>query len=184
MANEKQESTYSRMLRLKAEKLLDEKKKTRSTSMVASDDMKLLHELQVHKIELEMQNEELRQAYEAQEYALKKYTMLYDLAPMGYFTLDAEGAIIELNYTAADLLGEKRFSLINSNIRLFFPEDSLPEFNKFMGKVFSGYEKESCRLMLFKNTDHNREVYMEGIVAGEEGQCFLSVVDISMFTGK
>lgn len=184
MANEKQESTYARMLRLKAEKLLKEKKKTNSIPLEVSDDLKLFHELQVHKIELEMQNEELRQAYEAQESALKKYTMLYDLAPMGYFTIDSEGMIIELNYTAADLLGEKRFSLINSNIRLFIPEDSIPEFNNFMNKVFSGYEKESCRLKLFNNNNHHREVYMEGIVAGEEEQCLLSVFDISIFTGN
>jgi PAS domain S-box-containing protein len=184
MANEKKESTYARMLRLKAEKLLKEKKKSNNIPLVATDDLKLFHELQVHKIELEMQNEELRQAYEAQESALKKYTMLYDLAPMGYFTLDREGMIIELNYTAADLLGEKRFNLINSNIRLFIPEDSIAEFNNFMNKVFSVYEKESCRLKLFSSNDNYREVYMEGIVAGEEELCFLSVVNITMFKGK
>jgi PAS domain S-box-containing protein len=184
MANEKQESTYARMLRLKAEKLLEEKKKSSRIPAVATDDLKLFHELQVHKVELDMKNEELRQAYEAQESALKKYTMLYDLAPIGYFTLDREGVIIELNYTAADLLGEQRFILVNTSIRIFIPEDSIPEFNSFMDKVFSGHEKELCRLKLFTNNDHPREVYMEGIVAGEEGNCLLSVVDISIFTRK
>jgi len=53
-----------------------------------TDSIKLLHELQVHQIELEMQNEELIQANATAEAALKKYTMLYDFAPMGYFTLD------------------------------------------------------------------------------------------------
>jgi PAS domain S-box-containing protein len=181
MANEKQESTYARMLRMKAEKLLKEKK---STPLAAPDDLKLFHELQVHKIELEMQNEELKLAYEAQESVLKKYTILYDLAPMGYFTLDREGVIIELNYTAADLLGEKRFSLVNTNIKLFIPEDSISEFNRFLGKVFSGYERESHRLVLLNNNDHHREVYMEGIIDDDAGHCLLSVLDISMFTGK
>ncbi|MGF1587620.1 MAG: PAS domain-containing protein [Bacteroidales bacterium] len=181
MVNEKQESTYARMLRLKAEKLLKEKQKSSGIPSVASDDLKLFHELQVHKIELEMQNEELQEAYEAQELVLKKYTMLYDLAPMGFFTLNGEGVISELNYTAAGLLGEKRISLIGTNIRLFIHENSLPLFNVFLSKVFTGYKKESCRLMLFTNNNHQLEVYMEGIVAGEEEQCLLSVVDISGF---
>lgn len=183
MVNEKQESTYARMLRLKAEKLLKEKQKSSGITSVASDDLKLFHELQVHKIELEMQNEELQEAYEAQELVLKKYTMLYDLAPMGFFTLNGEGVISELNYTAAGLLGEKRISLISTNIRLFIHEDSLPLFNDFLSKVFTGYEKESCRLMLFTYNNHQHEIYMEGIVAGEEEQCLISVVDISGFAG-
>ena len=61
--------------------------------------------MQVHQIELEMQNEELRLAYETSESALKKYTILFDLSPMGYFTLDSEGAICELNFTGADIVG-------------------------------------------------------------------------------
>lgn len=184
MANEKQESTHARMLRLKAEKLLEENKKSNRKSLVASDDLKLLHELQVHKLELEMQFEELQQAYETLESALKKYTMLYDLAPMGYFSLDKDGMITGLNYTAADMLGEKRIGLINSNFRFFIPEDSLPEFNNFFNKIFSDHEKESCKLILLNNNHHKREVYMEGIVTGEEEECLLSVVDISGFTGK
>lgn len=181
MANEKHESTHARMLRMKAEKLLKEKDKISRIEVIPSDDLKLFHELQVHKIELEMQNEELQEAYRTQESALKKYTMLYDLAPMGFFTLNEGGKIIELNYTAADLLGEKRISLIDTNIRLFIDEDSIPVFNNFLSKVFSDYEKESCNLMLLNNNNHQCEVYMEGIIAGEDEQCLLSVVDISGF---
>ena len=66
-----------------------------------------------------MQNEELREANETAETALKKYTMLYDFAPMGYFTLEKDGSISELNFTGAEMLGEKRFSLVNSNFKLF-----------------------------------------------------------------
>ena len=93
--------------------------------------LKLLHELQVHQIELEMQNEELIQANETAETALKKYTMLYDFAPMGYFTLDPDGTICELNFTGAEMLGDKRFSLVNSNFKLFISEDSRPVFDVF-----------------------------------------------------
>jgi PAS domain-containing protein len=83
-----------------------------------------------------MQNEELRQAVETAETALRKYTILYDLAPMGYLTLEHDGTICELNFTAADMLGERRFSLVNNNIKLFINNDSLPVFNNFLDKVF------------------------------------------------
>ena len=72
---------------------------------IESDFKKLLHELQVHQIELEMQNEELIKANETAETALRKYTMLYDFAPMGYFTLEEDGTICDLNFTAAEMLG-------------------------------------------------------------------------------
>ncbi|HAZ04730.1 MAG TPA: hypothetical protein DCY97_21565, partial [Marinilabiliales bacterium] len=133
------------------------------------------------QIELEMQNEELRQAYETAETALKKYTMLYDLAPMGYFTLDSNGGICELNFTGADLLGDKRFSLVNSNFKLFVSDESRTVFNDFFRKVFTSNAKESCNVMLgYDNTPLCR-VYMEGIVTGDDQKCLLSVMDISGF---
>ena len=143
--------------------------------------MRLLHELQVHQIELEMQNEELRQAYGTAEIALKKYTLLYDFAPMGYFTLDFDGNICELNFTGADTLGLKRFSLINRNFKLFISEDSLPVFNDFFNNVFVTNEKESCNVMLSYNNDPLCSVYMEGIVADDDRKCFLSIINISAF---
>ena len=130
MSNKEQDLTDAQMLRIKAEEKLKEKQKEIDKPVMEADVKKLLHELQVHQIELELQNEELREANETAETALKKYTMLYDFAPMGYFTLDSDGSICELNFTGADLLGEKRFSLVNSNFRLFVSEDSKPVFNK------------------------------------------------------
>ena len=102
---------------------------------------KLIHELQVHQIELEMQNEELLQAYQTAEVALKKYTMLYDFAPMGYFTLDQECSICDLNFTGAEMLGEKRFSLINTNFRIFVADDSKLVFDQFFNKVMTGEKR-------------------------------------------
>ncbi len=179
MQYEEPDLTDPRKLRQQAEEKL--KAKQEKAGFEDLDASRLVHELQVHQIELEMQNEELRQAYDTAETALKKYTMLYDLAPMGYFTLDSNGSICELNFTGADLLDDKRFKLINSNLKLFISEDSRPVFNDFFKKVFSSHAKESCEVMLGYDNKPLCQVYMEGIVTDEDQKCLLSVIDISAF---
>jgi len=181
MINEELDFTNAQMLRLKAEEKLKEKKRKSDLDAVEIEAQKLLHELQVHQIELEMQNEELKQAYIRAETALKNYTMLYDLSPMGYFTINSDGSIIELNFTGADMLGQRRFSLINSNFKLFVSGNSLPVFNKFLSKVYASNAKESCEIMLGYDTTPLCMAYMEGIVTGDDRNCLLSVVDISAF---
>ena len=113
MINEEMDYTNARMLRLKAEEMLKGKKNKAAHPEIEVNDKRILHELQVHQLELEMQIEELRQAYETSEATLKKYTMLYDFAPMGYFTLDENGGICDLNFTGAEILGDRRFSLFS-----------------------------------------------------------------------
>lgn len=149
-----------------------------------TDAMKLLHELQVHQIELEMQNEELMRAYEKAEKALKKYTMLYDLSPMGYFTLDQDGTISDLNFAGARMLGDRRFSLVNSNFKLYLSQESLPVFNNFVKRMYNSSAKESCQLVLGYDSEVLCVVYAEGVVVDNNKQCLLSMVDISDFREK
>ena len=168
-------------MRLKAEERLKEELKKEKKQVQESDMKKLLHELQVHQIELEMQNEELKSAYEIAEKSLKKYTLLYDFAPMGYFTLDSDGSICDLNFTGADMLGEKRFTLVNHNFKLFLSKQSQKIFNDFLSKIYSANSKESCEVLLSYDNNPLCQVYMEGVVTGDERKCLLSVVDISGF---
>lgn len=181
MNSEEIDFTNPEMLRSKAEKKLSSRKKEAQASEEITDLKKLLHELQVHQIELEMQNEELRQAYTLAETALKKYTMLYDLSPMGYFTLDSAGEIHELNFKGAEILGERRFSLINSNFKLFISEDSRQDFNDFFRKVYITNAKEYCEVTLGYDDKPLSHVYMEGVIIEDEQKCLLSVVDVSKF---
>ena len=168
-------------LRTKAEELLKAKQQEESISHKETDEKRLLHELQVHQIELKMQNEELRQAYEPAELALKNYTMIFELTLLGYFLLESEGTILDLNFVGADLLGERRFTLINNKFNLFVSDESISLFNDFLERVYTSTTKESCSVLLGSEKKGLRSVYMEGLVIDEEQKCLLSVIETSKF---
>src|ERR1051325_6161601 len=112
-------STDAAELRRRAEARL---KKQRVDSPLPASDVdpkRLLHELQVHQVELEMQNAGLREARDQVEEALQKYTDLYDFAPVGYFSIDDEGLILDLNLAGAGLLGVERSRLIKRRLQSF-----------------------------------------------------------------
>ncbi|MFP4042478.1 MAG: hypothetical protein ACLFPH_09075 [Bacteroidales bacterium] len=179
MTFDEMDFTDLRILRKKAEEKLKAGEAEVERSDYEVDMKKMLHELQVHQIELEMQNEELRQAYETAEAALKKYTMLFDFSPIGYFTLNHAGRILDLNFSGAEILREKRIFLTDSNFKLFVHEDYKVMFNDFLEKIYSSNEKESCQLKLSFDNDESCSVYVEGVVTGDDQQCFLAVIDIS-----
>ncbi|MCC5931318.1 MAG: PAS domain S-box protein [Cyclobacteriaceae bacterium] len=182
MITDEPDFTDPRELRIHAEKLLKEKEeKAEKDKENEADVKKLLHELQVHQIELNMQNEELRLAYDRAEEALKKYTLLFDHAPMGYLTLESDGSIHDLNHTATELLGERRFSLINSNFKLYISEESRSTFGDFFTRIFTSHKKESCKVIL--GYDHNPLclVYLEGILIENDNKCLLTMVDVSQY---
>lgn len=171
--------TEKQLLRLKAEEVLKKDQKKAGAGISESDTKKLLHELQVHQIELEMQNEELQEAYHTVEKALEKYTMLYDFAPAGYFTLDKDSMICDVNFTGAEMLGERRFALSGANFRLFVSEESKSVFDNFFSKVYAGNSKESCALKLGSEEKTLSLFYAEGIVTGDDRKCLLALVDIA-----
>ena len=177
--NHEEDYTPAQLLRIKAEEKLKDKQSDTNSTNSEHDAQKLLHELQVHQIELEMQNEELRRANDTAETALKKYTMLYDLAPMGYFTLLNDGTITELNFTGAEMLGDRRFSLINSNFKLYVADESKPVFGEFFRRVFVENSKETCEVKLGYDKKPLGHFYMEAVFIGDENKCLLSLVNIS-----
>ena len=91
---------------------------------LSPEEQRLFHELQVHQIELEMQNEELRRTQHELEVSHSRYFDLYDLAPVGYLTINEQGIIKEANLATASLLGIERKKLLNHPLSSFiFPDD-------------------------------------------------------------
>jgi PAS domain S-box-containing protein len=106
--------------------------------------------LEVHQIELEMQNAELHKARDELEAALENYTDLYDFAPVGYFSVDESGVILASNLTGAALLGIERSRLVNRRLQLFLSATGRPIFLDFLEKVFSGSTEQECEALLLK----------------------------------
>jgi PAS domain S-box-containing protein len=110
---------------------------------------RLLHELQVHQIELEMQNEELRRSREELELSRNKYAELYDFAPVGYFTLDAHGFIREVNLAGAQLLGIERLLLANKPFTSLIADAEGREiFSSHLESVLQRQGMQRCEIRL------------------------------------
>jgi PAS domain S-box-containing protein len=109
-----------------------------------------VHELQVHQIELEMQNEELRRAQAELDASRARYFDLYDLAPVGYCTISEKGMILETNLTAATLLDVTRGALVTQSITRFILKDDQDIYYRHRKLLFDTGEPQSCELRMLK----------------------------------
>ncbi|GAB7025147.1 sensor histidine kinase [Geotalea toluenoxydans] len=140
---------------------------------------RLVHELEVHQIELEMQNAELRQARDEVETVLEKYTDLYDFAPVGYFTLDPEGTIHAVNLTGASLLGVERSRLLGRRFGVFVPINARSFFSELLGKVFASQGKMSREVTLTREENPPLFVQIEAVADMSRKECRVAVIDIT-----
>ena len=166
-------------LRRRAEKRLKASKKQEAPPRTEEETQRILHELQVHQIELEMQNEEMRQARAEMEAGLERYKDLYDFAPVGYMTLGRDGTIRQVNLTGARLLGVERARLVNRRFGRFVSDDSHSAFAAFLQKVFANQAKESCEVALLKEGNHPFCVRIEATVSEDGQECRAAVADIT-----
>ena len=170
-------------LRRRAEQRLREKQTSQTSEIgdrtTAAETQRLVHELQVHQIELEMQNEELLQARAEVEAILGQYTDLYDFAPVGYFTLDRNGTIRQVNLTGAHLLGVDRSALVNRRFGLFVSADFLPAFNAFLKRVFESQAKETTELTLRKEANDPLWAHIEAAATQDGQACRAALLDIT-----
>ena len=152
-------------------------------AMAEQDVRVLVHELQVHQIELEMQNEELRNAQEQLGRSLARYSDLYDFAPVGYVTSNKEGLILEANLTLAGQLGIERGRLINTPLRLYAAAPDRGQLRSHLDEVFATKQRQSCELRLESRSGPQRYVQLDSnCVLNIDGAelCRTSVTDISI----
>lgn len=142
------------------------------------DDARLIHELQVHQIELEMQNQELLASRAESEEALARYAELYDFAPFGYFTVGRDGYVRRANFAGASLVGEDRAALVGQGLRRWFIDST--EVDRMLGRAFGGEARVLAELELCARggaADPRRHAHLTLSVRGDE--CLAVVVDVT-----
>jgi len=169
-------------LRRQAEERLAEKIKADLPLGTEESPLRLHHELQVHQVELEMQNAELRQTRDELETALGQYTDLYEFAPVGYFTIDRSGTISRVNLTGAGLVGVERSRLVGRRFELFVTDEARPVYANFLAKIFTCPGPESCEVTLLKVQREGLShisVQIEAIAATSGQECRIALIDIT-----
>ncbi|MEA3412509.1 MAG: EAL domain-containing protein [Pseudomonadota bacterium] len=143
----------------------------------------LIHELQVHQIELEIQNEELRRTQRESETEKIRYSSLFDYAPIGYFTLDSRGTIVHVNFSAAELLGKDRQSLTGTQFHQLVSREHQERFAALFKETFQRHGRFTSEIQLVKPNGTTVFTRMESGVRknaeDKSGYCLVTVNDIS-----
>ena len=166
-------------IRQRAEDLLEKKLAKSSFQRTEADTLKLIHELEVHQIELEMLNEEFLRAKEQAVTAAEKYAELYDFAPSGYFTLSSQGTIIELNLNGSKILGNERSYFKNHLLGSFVSDNSKLTFYHFLESIFSNKTTQTCEVSLLTGGNTLSIVNLTGIVSKSSDRCMVTVFDVT-----
>ncbi|MEO5657965.1 MAG: ATP-binding protein [Nitrospiria bacterium] len=145
---------------------------------------RLIHELEVHQIELEMQNDELRAAQEGLEASRHQFADLYDFAPVGYVTLDEIGRILQINLTGAGQLGLERKWLIKQPFDSHILHQDHERFGAHLQAVFKTQIRQTCEIRIRRRVGNDKipfETRLESIfIQTPEGQrqCRTALTDI------
>jgi PAS domain S-box-containing protein len=179
MKNKSQKEPGISQLRKIAEEIYAQNQVTNKEHSIEIDTLKLLHELEVHKIELVMQNTELQLAKEKSDQSAKMYAQLFNFMPSGYFITNSDSIILELNLNGAALLGQERSILIKERFTHFIATESLLAFDKFLNEIFISKKKQISEVTLKIRENSEIFVRLEGTVSENEEQCLVVVIDIT-----
>ncbi|MDZ4143720.1 MAG: response regulator [Burkholderiales bacterium] len=148
----------------------------------SDETLRLIHDLQVHQIELELQNEELRRVQDALEESRARYFALYDLAPFGYLTLDEQGVVLEANLTGANLLGVSRSALVRQHLSRYVVAEDADQYYLRCKALFKTGAPQSFELRLSRRGGGSFVASMEITTAPDEdgrAACGVVVSDIT-----
>jgi PAS domain S-box-containing protein len=176
--------TTAAKLRTQAEEQF-RKKTAKNLQIGNSDDsLRLVHELEVHQIELEMQNNELCRVHDELEVLLNTYAELYDFAPVGYFTFDGNGLIRRVNLAGAQQLGIERGMLVNKPFSAFISDES--ERKVFFDHLSSVLKRKStlkCAICITKNDGVQIHCQLQSIAldsTNKSGLILTSIIDVTV----
>jgi PAS domain S-box-containing protein len=145
---EEKENKQKQSLRKKAESKIRSKLRQDRGELTHDDALNLVNELQVHQVELEIQNGELKKTYEELSRARDRYADLYDFAPVGYLTLSKYNIIKEANITVCRMLGVKRADLLNRRFTTYIAPESQDEFYLHRHDVIKSGTGQSCEVII------------------------------------
>lgn len=152
-------------------------------SMRAGEIQHILHELRVHQIELELQNEELMRVHHKLIESRDNYAALFDSAPLGYFTFDARATIIEVNLAGSALLGVERNELFSRDFRHFIYWEDEDIFYLFWKRLFNTKTPQSCEIRLNNNEGMILYVFLQSeLIKNDDSniaRCRTIISDIS-----
>jgi PAS domain S-box-containing protein len=174
------ESHDAAALRQRAEALLQARPE--ATPLTIAGGERLMHELQVHQIELELQNEELVARRGELEAILASYTDLYDFAPVAYVTLVADGTLTQTNLAGAQLLGIPHAQLEGKRLALFVVEPDRHAFREWLDQVFAGSEPLPCQVRLYAAAaaeGTQRTVQIAATPSSNGSQCRAVLIDVT-----
>jgi PAS domain S-box-containing protein len=146
-----------------------------------NDPVRLLHELEIHQVELKLQNEELHRAHMELWGSHDRYTDLYQFAPVAYVTLDQGGMILESNLMASEVLGVERRELESAYLRKFILSETRDAWHQHLRDAFSNDTKQMCEIRICRADGALLSIRAEsiGIGHGEERHCLVALIDIT-----
>ena len=147
----------------------------------AAEIERLVYELEVHQEELEIQNEELRRIHQELQQSRDRYADLYDFAPVGYLTLDAEGSVVEANLTAATMLGVERSKLIGTRLALYCDQGSRADLRSYLGQVIASGKRQVGEMYFTGRAAFCAQLQSSCVAAAEGGtpQCLVVMTDVT-----
>lgn len=168
-------------LRSKAEELLETQPKDVRESK-ESDLNHLIHELDVYQVDLQLQNEELQSAQSELKAKLAKYQELYDFSPIGIFTTNSKGLILDINLTACSYFGKGRAFLKNKPLTVYLSGESHDVYFSHMASAIKSGKKETCELTFISSKNLGSITFQtESIAYFEKGEYYIrsGIVDIT-----
>ena len=179
MTRRKRPAGDAAALRNRAEERLGRAKPPSAADLDEVDARRLVHELEVHRIELEIQNEELRAARAETERGLARYTELFDFAPIGYATLSPNGAIQAINHAGAALLGLERSRLVGKPLTTFVAPRDRAALAGLLDRARTAETKETCEVELLVLVPARQLLLTAAAIVSEEPTLVLALEDVT-----